>query len=383
MVPYIGAMITATTPQIAVGSRVRKSPYWQSTVDAGVTQFTVYNHMYMPTSYGDPEGEYKRLTEAVAIWDVAAERQVEISGPDARKLTQLLSARNIMSCRPGRARYAPMCDHRGHLINDPVALCLDDDRFWLSIADSDVLLWAKAVAGERGADVEVFEPDVSPLAIQGPKAVDLARDLFGGSLVDSLGMFHHTPVELDGIPMVLCRSGWSKRGGYEMFLTDGSRGNELWQKVVEAGKSYGIGPGTPNQQERIESGLLSFGSDTDPDIDPVEAGLGAFVSVDMEHDFIGKEALRARLADAATRRVIVNVAFDGEVPRSENPWPASCDGQPAGRVHNAVWSPKLARVIGLALVPSAVAVAGNRLEVDTPDGPRMATISEAAFGAIQ
>jgi len=370
-------------PQIAVGSRIRKSPFWDSTVEAGASQFTIYNHMYMPTSYGDPDGEYWRLTEAVAIWDVAAERQVEIAGPDARELTQLLCARNIMSCRPGRARYAPMCDHRGRLINDPVALCLDDNRFWLSIADSDVLLWARAIAGERGADVEVIEPDVSPLAIQGPGATDLARDLFGGPLVDSLGMFHHTAVELDGIPMELCRSGWSKQGGFEMFLTDGSRGNELWRNVVDAGERYGIGPGSPNQQERIETGLLSYGSDTDPETDPVEAGLGAFVSIDMEHDFIGKDALRARLADDTTRRVIVNVAFDGEVPRCENPWNASCDGIPAGRVHNAVWSPKLSRAIGLALVPVAVATAGTRLDVDTPDGPRAATISEAPFGAIQ
>jgi len=370
-------------PQIAIGSRIRKSPFWESTLDAGATQFTIYNHMYMPTSYGDPEAEYSRLTTAVAIWDVGAERQVEIIGPDARELTQYLCARNIMSCRPGRARYAPMCDHQGRLINDPVALCLDDDRFWLSIADSDVLLWAKAVAGERDADVEVFEPDVSPLAIQGPRALDLAADLFGRALVDSLGMFHHTPVDIDGIPLVLCRSGWSKQGGVELFLTDGDRGDELWNKVVAAGAKYGIGPGAPNQQERIESGLLSYGSDTDSDTDPVEAGLAAFVSIDMEHDFIGKDALRARLADDTTRRVMVNVAFEGDVPRSENPWDASVDGAPAGRVHNAVWSPRLSRAIGLALVPVDVAVPGNRLVVATPNGRREATISEARFGDVQ
>lgn len=370
-------------PEIAVGSRVRKSPFWESTIAAGASQFTVYNHMYMPTSYGDPEAEYRRLTEAVAIWDVSAERQVEIVGPDARALTQRLCARDIMSCRPGRARYAPMCDHQGRLINDPVALCLDDDRFWLSIADSDVLLWAKAVAGERGDDVRVFEPDVSPLAIQGPLAADLAGDLFGHEMVDSMGMFHHRFAEIDGIPLVLCRSGWSKQGGFELFLTDGSRGGELWSKVVDAGEKYGIGPGSPNHQERVESGLLSFGSDTDADTDPVEAGLGAFVSLDMEHDFIGKAALQARIADGVARRVVVNVAFDSEVPRCENPWDAFIDGVPAGRVHNAVWSPKLSRAIGLALVPAVMTRPGNRLCVATPEGPCMATISEAPFGAIQ
>ncbi len=372
-----------TAPHIAIGSRVRKSPFWNATIAAGATEFTVYNHMYMPTSYGDPEAEYRRLTETVAIWDVAAERQVEIAGPDARDLTQRLCARDIMSCRPGRARYAPMCDHEGHLINDPVVLCLDDDRFWLSITDSDVLLWARAVAGERGADVDVFEPDVSPLAVQGPCAADLACDLFGRGLVESLGMFHHTFVDLAGIPLVLCRSGWSKQGGFELFLTDGSRGDELWNTVEVAGEKYGIGPGAPNQQERIESGLLSYGSDTDSDTDPVEAGLGAFVSIDMEHDFIGKAAVRARIADSTARHVIVNVAFDSDVPPCENPWDASIDGTPAGRVHNAVWSPRLSRAIGLALVPVDVAVPGNRLVVATPNGRREATISEARFGDVQ
>ncbi len=371
------------TPRIAIGSRVRKSPFWNATIAAGATEFTVYNHMYMPTSYGDPEAEYRRLTETVAIWDVAAERQVEIAGPDARDLTQRLCARDIMSCQPGRARYAPMCDHEGHLINDPVVLCLDNDRFWFSIADSDVLLWAKAVAGERGADVDVFEPDVSPLAVQGPHAAALAADLFGPELIGSLGMFHHTFVDLGGIPVVLCRSGWSKQGGFEMFLTDGSLGDELWRRVTEAGEKHGLGPGTPNQQERIESGLLSFGSDTDPRTDPIEAGLGAFVSLDMDHDFIGRDALRSRMADGTARRVIVNVEFDGDTPRCENPWDVSIDGHHVGRVRNAVWSPRMSKVIGLALLPTAIAGPGTRLDVATPDGQCTARISETPFGTVQ
>lgn len=215
----------------------------------------------------------------VAIWDVSAERQAEITGPDAAAFVNHLSARDLTGMKIGRARYAPMCDHDGRLINDPVALRIDHDRYWLSLADGEILLWARAIAGEQGANVRIFEPDVSPLALQGPLAVNLARDLFGAVLVDSLGFFHHCPVKIDDIPMVLCRSGWSKQGGFELFLTDGSKGNRLWEIITEAGQAYGIGPGCPDQQERIESGLLSFGADHDRDTDPIEAGLEAVCCV--------------------------------------------------------------------------------------------------------
>ncbi len=369
--------------QITIGSRVRKSPFFRSTVDAGVTAFTVYNHMYMPTSFGDHDAEYERLTTGVALWDVAAERQVEISGPDAAELTQRLSARNLKGMAVGRARYAPMCDHLGLLINDPVILRVAEDTFWISIADSDILLWAKAIAGERDADVTICEPDVSPLAIQGPKAINLARDLFGAELVDGLGFFHHAPLEIEGVPLVICRSGWSKQGGYELFLTDSTKGNELWDLVMAAGEQYGIGPGTPNHRERIESGLLSYASDNDIDTDPYEAMLGQYVSIDAEHGFIGKKALAERLADEPKRRTIVNVELIGDVPACESPWPATLDGQPAGQIRNSTWSPRLKKFIGIGFVPARLAVAGSVLEVDADGVAITATITREPFGTVR
>ena len=364
--------------------RIRKSPFFEATIQAGASAFTIYNRMYLPTSYGDPAEEYRRLTERVALWDVAAQRQVEVVGPDAADVAQWVSARDLGPLKPGRARYAPVCDHDGILINDPVVLCLSEDRFWFSIADSDLLLWVKAVATERAADARVFEPDVSPLAIQGPCAEDLAAELFGAELVGSLGFFHHVATEIAGIELVLCRSGWSKQGGFEMFLTDGSCGLELWSAVMAAGTRFGIGPGAPSPVERIESGLLSYGSDTDASTDPFEAGLGRWVDLEVSHDFIGKAALRRRLA-RGIERALVNVSFeDGPGVASllplEHPLPVRVDGVPVGELRNGVWSARLGHGIGLALVARSAAVPGTRLIVDFGAVELAAVVAPEPFG---
>ncbi|MEM9200487.1 MAG: glycine cleavage T C-terminal barrel domain-containing protein [Actinomycetota bacterium] len=364
--------------EITIGSRIAKSPYYDATVAAGATHYTIYNRMYMPTSYGDPHGEYERLMTGVSIWDVGAERQVEIVGPDARAFTDYVSCRNLANLKIGRGRYTPMCNYDGILINDPIAMPLTEDHWWLSIADSDVVLHCQAVAGAKGFDVTVREPDVSPLAIQGPKAQDLCRDLFG-DVVDEIGFFHFRAVDLDGIPIVLMRSGWSRQGGFELFLTDGSHGQALWDRAFAAGEPYGAAPGTPHQMERMENGLLSYRSDTDDDTDPIEANLGKWVNLDGD-DFVGKAALQARHVDPAARKLLVNVYVDGDMPASEHPWPASIGGTPAGELRAGVWSPKLGRNIGLALVPADLAVTGTTIDVDADGTALTMTITDVPFG---
>ena len=363
---------------ITIGSRIAKSPYYGGTVDAGATSYTIYNRMYMPTSYGDPMAEYERLTTGVSIWDVGAERQVEITGPDARAFTDYVSCRSLANLGVGRGRYTPMCNYDGILINDPIAMALDEDRWWLSISDSDVLLHCQAIAGAKGFNVHVREPDVSPLAIQGPKAQDLCRDLFG-DIVDDIGFFQFRPVELDGIPIVLMRSGWSRQGGFELFLTDGSRGRDLWDLAFAAGEAYDVGPGTPHQMERIENGLLSYRSDTDDDTDPIEAGLGRWVNFDGD-DFVGKDALSRRHDNPELRRRLVNVEVNGPVPPSEHPWPATYDGAPAGELRVAVWSPKRDHHIGLALLPVTHAEPGTTLDVLADGTPLVMTVTDVPFG---
>jgi glycine cleavage system aminomethyltransferase T len=364
-----------------IGPNIRKSPYFEATVAAGVRSFSVYNHMYIPGSFGDPDAEYDRLLTGVAQWDVAAQRQVELRGPDAAALAQYLTTRDISRTAVGQARYVAICDHDGMLINDPVMLKLAEDRFWFSIADSDIELWAKAVARERGMDVEVFEADASPMAIQGPKSFDVAESLFGAWIRD-LKHFWFRETELDGIPLVLCRAGWSKQGGFELYLTDQTRGTELWTRVAEAGAPFGIGPGAPNDTERLESGLLSYGADcrrqTFP-ANPLELGLERIVDLDGE-DFIGRDALR-KVADEGPRRRYTGFYIDGPpVAGNQHPLPILSDGEAVGLLCEMAYSRRLGRNIGLGLIDIGHAD-GNGLSIPSSGEPRALSISPLPFPA--
>jgi glycine cleavage system aminomethyltransferase T len=340
---------------LSLGPRVRKSPYFESARAAGLAAASVYNHMYMPTGYGDPAAEYDRLINGVAMWDVAVERQVALKGPDALALARYLTPRNLDGLVIGQGKYAPLCNFEGAVINDPVLLQVSDDEIWLSIADSDIKLWAAAIAGVRGMDVSVFEPDVSPLAIQGPKAQDVVASICGDWVRD-LRYFGFRSCDINGIPMIVARSGWSKQGGFELYLQDGSRGDELWAIVAEAGKPYGIGPGTPNYIERVESGLVSYGADTDDASNPFELGLGRFVDIDQPHDFAGKEALR-KLRDAGVKRRFMGLIIDGEpfAGTNESRWQLSWgDGAYAGYASASAYSPRVGSNIAVAMVNSEV-----------------------------
>lgn len=364
---------------ISIGARIRKSPYFDRTVSDGVTAFTTYNRTYMPTSYGDLQGEYWRLIKGVSLWDVACERQIEISGPDAAQLTQYLVPRDLSNCKVGQGKYVPICNHQGYLLNDPVLLRVEEDRFWLSIADSGVLFWAEAIAGERGFDVTVQEPDVSPLAIQGPMAEDVTADLFGDWVRD-LKYFWFQQTELEGIPLIVARSGWSKQGGFELYLMDGSRGGDLWDLVKEAGAPYGIAAGTPNVIERIESGLISYGTDTIPRANPFEMGMGRYVDVDLDVDFIGKSALR-EVARQGPGRAFVGLVWPGETgPACENPWGVFHEGRQVGFVTAAQFSPRLEQFIAASILDVSVAGGAEAdrppVTIETPDGPVTAAIRD-------
>ena len=365
--------------QIALGPRVRKSPFFDSTVKTGATHFTIYNHMYMPISYGDLPAEYDRLINGVSMWDVAGERQVALKGPDAVTLARYLTPRNLENLRFGVGKYVPMTNSIGTLINDPVLLQVADDEIWLSIADSDMKFWAEAVAIGKGLDVQVYEPDVSPLAIQGPKAVDVVSDLFGDHVRD-IKYFGFIDTELNGIPIVLCRSGWSKQGGFELFLRDGSRGNELWDIVAEAGAPYGIGPGAPNYIERVESGLVSVNADTDDHSNPFEMGLGKFVDLDQDVDFIGKDALKKIKAEGIRRR-FCGLIFDGAPLKATNThkWPLTLKGEYVGFASASAWTPRLECNIATALITVEAADHGTDLVIDSEEGMRNAYVTSLPF----
>ncbi|MEL7430233.1 MAG: glycine cleavage T C-terminal barrel domain-containing protein [Pseudomonadota bacterium] len=366
-------------PTIAIGARVRKSPYFDKTIEEGVSSFSVYNHMYMPTGYGDPAAEYDRLINGVAMWDVGVERQVLIKGDDAQELVRYLTTRDLKEINIGQGRYVPLCDHRGTLINDPVLLTISEDEFWLSIADSDITLWARGIAAERGLRAAIYEPDVSPLAIQGPKAIDVVSNLFG-DWVRELKYFGHREAVLNGIPLQVARSGWSKQGGYELYLQDGSRGGELWDLVKEAGQPYDIGPGSPNYIERLESGLLSYGADTDDNTNPFEVGLGKFVHLEREDDFIGKESLQ-RIKDNGIFREFVGYKIEGFPLEAGNQhrWPVKDGESYIGFVSASAWSPRVNSNIGVGLIEARYSEPGTQVQIVTGNSDLNAEVSKLPF----
>jgi len=347
---------------ISPSARLRPSPYFEATLVEGVQSFTTYNNMLLPTDYGHPEEEYWRLINGVSQWDVAVQRQVQLQGPDAGTLAQILTPRDLSGCVVGQGKYVALCDHEGTLINDPVLLKLDENRYWLSIADSNIWFWARAVAAERGLKVEVSEPDVSPMAVQGPKGEEVVASIFGDWVRD-LKYFWFRQSEIEGIPVIVARSGWSKQGGFEIYLMDGTQGMRLWDLVKEAGQPWDIGPGGPNLAERVESGLLSFGGDTDARTNPFEVRLGKYIDLGVAAEVIGIEALR-RIHAGGPKRQQLGLVLDGDQPTALGfNWnEIRCDGHSIGHLTNCVWSWRLRRNIGFALV-AGTCRAGERVEI--------------------
>ena len=347
---------------IVTAGRLRRSPFYQSTLEEGAESLLTYNRMLIPRGYGDREAEYWRLVDGVSMWDVAVQRQVQLKGPDAARLAQTLSTRDLSGQVINQGKYVALCDHRGSLINDPIALKIDEDCYWFSIGNSDIWFWARCVAGERGLDVEVSEPDVSPLAVQGPKSDDVVASIFGDWVRD-LKYFWFGNAEVEGIPLKVARSGWSKQGGFELYLMDGSKGDHLWQIVKEAGQPFGIGPGYPNPSERTESGLLNYGVDTDDLTNPFEVRMEKFVDLDLDDDVIGIQALR-RIQRDGVRRHQLGIVLEGpEENEDQSIWlDIEKNGVVIGHMTHKAWSYRLQRMIGFALV-SVEASPGDVVQV--------------------
>ena len=372
---------TDFAPAIGFGSRSRRSCYFEATRRYGCKAYSIYNHTLLPLVYESAEADYWRLVNDVALWDVACERQVEITGPDAARFVQLLTPRNLSKLAVGQCKYVLITADDGGLINDPVLLRLDENHFWLSLADSDVLLWARGVAVHSGMDVTICEPDVSPLQVQGPKSRDVMRDLFGDWVTD-LRYFWFKDAELAGAPVIVSRTGYSSELGYEIFLRDGRFGDALWEAVMEAGKPYNIGPGGPSTIRRVEAGMLSYGSDATITDNPFELGFDRLVDLDQDAEFVGKAALRRIKADGVTRRW-VGLEIEGPPLAAPNParWPAlGADGtQEIGELTSAVYSPRLEKNIGMAMLGIAEAEMGNGIVLETSWGRRRATVVPMPF----
>lgn len=361
------------------GARLRRSPFFAATQRYGATAYTVYNHMLFPIRFADFEEEYRHLLEHVTLWDVAVERQVEITGPDAFAFTNMLTPRDLGKCAVGQGKYVVVTAEDGGIINDPVLLRLGENHFWLALADSDVLLWARGLALKSGLRVTITEPDVSPLQIQGPKARNVVRALFGDA-VTNLRYYWFLETQLDGIPVVVTRTGWTGEVGYEVYLRDGSRGDELWERIMEAGKPHHIRPTGPSDIRRVEAGILNWGADMTVENNVYEVGLDYLVDDGKQSDYIGRDALRRIKADGVKRR-LVGIEIEGErIEMNAVRWRVKAGGDTVGWATSAVYSPRLKRNIGYAMVPVGHAAPGTALRVKMSGiGERAATVVPRPF----
>ena len=356
--------------------RTRISPFFDKTVEAGLKAVTVYNHMILPSSYDTKEEEYDALLNGVTIWDVAVERQVEIVGPDAARLTQYLCTRDVSKMKVGAGRYTFVCNYEGGILNDPVLLKLSDEQIWLSLADNDIGLWAQAIAAEGGYDCVVREPDVSPVQVQGPKSFDLIRDLFGSEIAE-LGYYRFVETDLDGIPLVVSRTGWSGEFGYEVWLRDGSRGHELWDRLFAAGEPYGAIPGVPNARRRIEGGILSYGTDMDPTVNPFEIGFDRLVNFDTPDDFVGRAALEKVAAEGVSRR-LTGIKIPTRIGGNDRFLDVSVNGEVVGYLTSMTWSPRFEATIGFVMVPVEMGE-GTEVTVHAAEGPTTGVTAPIPF----
>ena len=360
--------------------RIRRTPYTDKVEEHGVRGFSVVNHMLLPKAFQTSvEEDYWHLREHVQIWDVSTQRQVEIRGPDAARLVQWMTPRDISGATVGQCLYVPLVDETGGMINDPVLLKLAEDHFWLSIADSDVLLWAKGLALGAAMDVSVDEPDVSPLAVQGPKAENLMAGVFGEA-IRQIRFFRFGWFDFEGSQQLVARSGYSRQGGFEIYLRNGTLGPALWETIWNAGAEFNIAPGCPNLIERIEGGLLSYGNDFTRENNPLECGLGAYCQLDGSVDFLGLRRLQAIQNEGVTQQ-IRGVLFDGgPCPPCSKPWPVLVDGVQVGQITSAAYSPRLKRNMGHSMIARDYWTPGQTVTVRSSDGlERSGSVSALPF----
>ena len=365
--------------QFSFGTQVRKSPYSDAALRWGAKGFSIYNHMYIPRDFGDPRQNFWYLVNDAILCDVSVERQVEIKGPDAAKFTQFLCCRDLSKCQVGHCKYVLITDQDGGIINDPILLKLAEDHFWLSIADSDVLLWARGVAVNSGMDVDISEPDVSPLQLQGPKSREVLRAAFGDAPTE-LKYYRFMEFDWDDVPLIISRTGWSSELGYEIFLRDGTQGDKLWEHLMAVGGPLGLKPGHTSSIRRIEAGMLSYHADMTLANNPYELGMGRLVDLDMKADFISKAALTL-IKERGVSQQLVGLEIDGDpfVGSNDFFWPILKEGVKVGKVTSAIYSPRLQKNIALAMLSIDHTASGRVLQVDKLSETRTCTVVPFPF----
>tara|TARA_B100001094_G_scaffold182725_1_gene177171 strand:+ start:20 stop:1174 length:1155 start_codon:yes stop_codon:yes gene_type:complete len=368
-----------TLSDFGFGTQIRKSPFFDATVRWGAQGFSTYNHMYIPRDFGNPEENFWNLINHAILCDVAVERQVQIKGPDASKFVQMMSPRDLSEMKVGQCKYIILVNQNGGILNDPVLLKIADDCYWFSLADSDILFWAQGLAANSNYDVEITEPDVSPLQLQGPKSRDIMISLFGDSIND-LKYFWFKPFNLGDINLIISRTGWSSELGYEIFLLDSNQGDDLYELLMSTGKEFGLKPGHTSTIRRIEGAMLSYHADMDINTNPFELGLDKYIDINNDFNFIGKTALK-KIIETGINRKQVGLVINSDPLKGPNTrfWDIKIDGLNIGKITSAVYSPRLKQNIALGLIAVDHAKIGNEVFIDQGSYISSAIIIEKPF----
>ena len=361
------------------GTQIRKSPFFDATVRWGAQGFSTYNHKYIPRDFGHPEENFWNLINHAILCDVAVERQVQIKGPDASKFVQMMSPRDLSEMKVGQCKYIILVNQNGGILNDPVLLKIADDCYWFSLADSDILFWAQGLAANSNYDVEITEPDVSPLQLQGPKSRDIMISLFGDSIND-LKYFWFKPFNLGDINLIISRTGWSSELGYEIFLLDSNQGDDLYELLMSTGKEFGLKPGHTSTIRRIEGAMLSYHADMDINTNPFELGLDKYIDINNDFNFIGKTALK-KIIETGINRKQVGLVINSDPLKGPNTrfWDIKIDGLNIGKITSAVYSPRLKQNIALGLIAVEHAKMGNEIFIDQGSYTSSAIIVDKPF----
>ena len=361
------------------GTQIRKSPFFDATVRWGAKGFSTYNHMYIPRDFGDPEENFWNLINDAILCDVAVERQVQIKGPDAEKFVQMMTPRDISTMDVGQCKYVILTNQYGGILNDPVLLKISDDCYWFSLADSDVLFWAQGLAATKKFDIDICEPDVSPLQLQGPKSREIMVDLFGEEIA-SLKYYWFKPFKLNGIDLIISRTGWSSELGYEIFLLNSKDGDKLYQTIMESGQHKGLKPGHTSTIRRIEGAMLSYHADMDINTNPFELGLDRFIDIDKDFDFVGKEALiEIKRQGVSRQQVGLEIKADPMPGPNTRFWEIKIKDNTVGKVTSAVYSPRLKKNIAFAMLEKRYSKIGTEVQVISESDVLPAEVVEKPF----
>lgn len=361
-------------PILSLVSRTRRTPFSNRVDASGVKSYTVYNHTLLSTSFISAEEDCKHLKQAVQIWDVSCQKQVELLGKDSEKLLQMTTPRDLKKMRDNQCFYIPMVDEEGMMLNDPVVIKLSSNRFWVSISDTDMLYYFKGLASGFNLDVKVFEPDVYPLAIQGPLANTLIKNFIGEEYIKTK-FFGFKKFSFNNKEMIIARSGWSKQGGFEIYLDGFENGEDLWDELFIAGKDLNVRAGCPNGIERIEGGLLSFGNDITIDFDVFESGLGKFCNLDSVEGCLAIQPLKKK---SSPKRMLKPLEIDGDPITIFNQWwdLKDSNNNKVGSVTSGIWSPDFETNVAIGMVDQNYWNSENLLIADSPQGKRKVIVRE-------